>query len=119
MNILAVLLVLASGQSHSIEVLTPTRVIAGNGCNPEFVITPAGGTIVGSCEKLVDEPRAIPTTDVIQGGYQVRISNMSGTLYSSCQLVDIRRVAPNNTSSQVISLECADLPPPDTGSRKK
>ena len=96
--------------SYNIEIHTPTRIITGKNCDPEFHLTAQGGNIIGNCEQFINERRVVNQEALEQGSVMVRVANMSGTMFGYCQLLDITRRVQHNSSTQTISLACNDKP---------
>ncbi len=90
---------------HRIEILTETRVIVAEACNPQYLVGMSGGVLVGSCSTLEIRARPAPG-DVATGDYIVQLQ--PGQAMPSCLLVAVRRSLLPKPQT-LMSFECTEL----------
>lgn len=116
-SLLLLSLVFSSGfdtnSEHVIEIITPTRLLMGGDCNPEYSFGETGGTIAGHCNWVTSQDRnQKPTQSKSKsygGGSIVQLANYPGFTFTDCQLIgNARTVFGPGLAQTLYSFTCEE-----------
>lgn len=84
-----------ANSEHMIEIATPTRLLMGGDCDPEYSFGVSGGTIAGNCNWVTSQDRTQKSAQSQSKSYGgdsiVQLANYPGFTFTDCQLIGMQR----------------------------
>jgi len=101
------------GETYTILVFTPTRVVTGSDCRPvEFGLRPLDGRTVADCRKLSSSP--LQSDPGLGGGHVLRLSQSADVTFLSCSFERAERLRRSDGSFEnYLEFGCAETPQGD------